>query len=280
MRILRLNKIELRTQIRSFRGLLLLACALFLLSVFPVYAQTGNVEIAKTYTLSESEEVQSGDIVSFNPATQQMTLSRAPGDRNTFGIVVFEPLLVLSSEDVDEVPVVRTGEAAVNVTAGNGSIEPGDFITTSSIAGKGIRADESHEYIVGVALEPYSGEESETGTISQGQIQVLLNIGTREQAIREIEEEEETEETAVTGISEATILNIIQYLLAAFIAVGSIYVAFKNFGPALRDGITSIGRNPLARSSIQSVVILNAVIIVLISAGGLLVSIAILLLPI
>ena len=229
-----------------------------------IYGQQDSLTIATTYIISE-DSVDSGDIVSFDRTTQLFRLAREAGDENLFGVVSQDPLLVLETEP-DGIPIVRSGETQVNVTVANGPIAAGDYITSSAIAGKGQRADSDHTYIIGVALEPFLGE-----TTPEGSVSVLLSVGTQEEA---------ASRAGTTGVTEATVLNIIQYVIAALIAIGSIYIAFKNFGPNIKDGIVSIGRNPLAKSSIQSMVILNAVLIVLISVGGLFIGVAILLLPI
>jgi len=243
----------------------------------------GGIEIAKTYVLEGTVPSQSGDIVVFNREKQEFILASIPGDEGLFGIVVDEPLLVLEVGN-GGVPIVRSGEALVNVTAINGAINAGDYVTSSSIPGKGKKADAGDTYIVGVALDSFSGESLEdpgdllgsAGAVNASSIRVLLSIGTQEQAAIQLLDEG----PKATGFTEATVLNIIQYFLAAFIAVGSIYIAFKNFGPNIKDGIVSIGRNPLAKSSIQAMVVLNVVLIALIGIGGLFIGLAILLLPI
>lgn len=241
-----------------------------------VFAQ-GGFEIARTYVITSAIEPQFGDIVVFDRNAQQFVLASSPADENLFGVIVEDPLLVLESDN-GGLPIVESGEAVVNVTAQNGAISAGDYITSSNLPGKGQKADDEHTYIVGIALEPFSGDLATTSsdTVVAGPIRVLLSIGTQEQAAEQFEEQRAEE----TGITEATLLNVIQYFLAAFIAIGSIYIAFKNFSPNLKDGLVSIGRNPLAKSSIQSMIVLNAVLIVLISLGGLAVGLIIILLPI
>ena len=258
------------------KQLFLIAVVALIVPLFVVEAQNDGVEIAKTYTVSESVSVEFGDILSFDSVTQSLNLSQTRGDQNIFGIAVENPLLVVTTEN-GGIPVVRSGEVLVNVSNNGGEIAPGDLITSSAIPGKGQKANESDEYIIGMALESFPNEDINDGeSVFVGTINVLLSIGTRQNALAELE----ITPPQASGVSEASLLNVIQYLLAAFIAVGSVYIAFKNFAPGMREGITSIGRNPLAKPSIQSMIILHSVIIVLISGGGLLVAIAILLLPI
>ena len=258
---------------------LLLFIAYFLF-IYPisVFAQTEGIEIARTYVISGSD-FQSGDIISFDRSSQQFRPASAPGDADLFGILVFEPVLVLTLDN-GGVPIVRTGEVEVNITTINGAITAGDYITSSTIVGKGQKASEHAPYVIGVALESFPASTdapSGADTVVGGSVRVLLSIGTKEQAAQILQQEEKPVDP---GITEATLLNVIQYFIAAFIAIGAVYIAFKNFGPNIKDGIVSIGRNPLAKSSIQSMVILNSVLIILVSIGGLFIGLAILLLPI
>ncbi len=57
-------------------------------------------------------------------------------------------------------PIALVGRVPVNVTDENGSIAVGDFITTSSTAGKGMKATEAGR-VIGMALSSFSGSEGQ-----------------------------------------------------------------------------------------------------------------------
>lgn len=260
----------------------------FLLSTGFAYAQ---VDVAVTYPIALSEEAQSGDIISFRKDGQRFERSAAVSDAEIFGIIAEDPLLVLEMEGANA-PIVRTGEARVNVVSSGGAIAAGDVITSSTVPGKGQRAREEDRYVVGTALEPFpsSGSPEEL----TGSIRVLLSIGDRMEGGGgagsggffggigggRVGGGSGSGAGGGGGSEPVSALKIIQFVLAAFIGVGSIYFAFRHFGQNLKEGITSVGRNPLAKAPIRSMVVTNAALILLICALGLFASIAVFLIPI
>ena len=249
------------------------------------HAQLSNSSIARTYTVSGAQPV-SGDLISLDRTSQELHLSSVVGDSTLFGAVVSNPVIILRSAGAD-VPIVTSGEVLVNVTTIAGAIAPGDLITTSSIAGKGQLATSTDAFIVGMALAAFPSATSTPvaghGSVVGGSIPVLLEIGPYPATAHPAGAQSSgTSATAAAGKSAAVIgvSTFFRYLLAAIVAIGSIVVAFKNFGASINDSIISVGRNPLAKSSIQSMVILNALLIALVSAGGLFIGFAILFLPI
>jgi len=240
----------------------------------------GTTNIVSTYEVLD-EDISYGDIVSYAKESDTYVLSSERSDKNLFGVVIEKPI-ILHKRAVGSVPITESGETLINVTTVNGPIYAGDVLTSSSIPGKAQRADETDEFVVGVARESFFGIGTTTIIISDtgegiplGQIKAVLSIGPASNLSKLVE-------TAGTDVrfNEATVLNIIQYLVAAFVAVGSVYIAFHNFMPNINEGIISIGRNPRAKSSIQSMVVLNSVLIILVSVAGLALSVAIILLPI
>lgn len=249
------------------------------------YAQLSNSSIARTYVISGTQPV-SGDLISLDRTSQTLHISNVTGDSTLFGVMVFNPVITLRSAGAD-VPIVTSGEAVVNVTTLGGVISPGDLITTSSIAGKGQLASSTDAFVVGMALAAFPSATSTRvagkGSVVAGSIPVLLEIGPYPNPTRGTS----TPSPVVPGLVSASksssgvsVPTFLRYLLAAIVAVGSIVVAFRNFGSSINDSIISVGRNPLAKSSIQSMVILNAALIALVSAGGLFIGFAILFLPI
>lgn len=232
-------------------------------------------EIASLYSVTD-QNVTFGDIISLNQQTGTYQRARVTGDAYMFGVAVQNPVLLYrTGTSTDNIPVVGKGEVPVNVTTLGGPIRIGDYITSSSIPGKGQRAGSDAKFILGIAQESFGSGDGESTTTPTGAVVSVGNIAAKLQI-----GPHPGEKSGMAGVTEATILNVIQYIVAAFVAVGSVYIAFRNFGPNLREGVESIGRNPLARSSIQSMVVFNAVLIILVSLGGLLLGIVIIQLPI
>ncbi len=243
--------------------------------------------------------VNNHDIISYNSTDDTYIPSRHFADESMLGVVVDDPVFYMG-EDATVAssvrPVIRFGEAIVNVSTVGGEIKAGDIITTSEIPGNGQRADkENTPYILGFALDnmvlnggeiTYGGKNVKLGTVS-----VALRIGpyiTKEGAkfITTGKEELDTLTNVVNegGVASANVKNIgpfkvFRFLLAAIVAISSIIISITRFGDAFREGVVSIGRNPLARSQIHSVLLWNTLLIILVSGVGLSVAVAIILFP-
>ncbi len=243
-----------------------------------VYAQPYGAAIATTHIILNGNP-QPGDIVSFDKITKTFHLARIPGDKDAFGVVVKNPILLLS-DNSPGFPIVTSGEVSVNVTTENGPIKAGNYISPSSVPGKGVRATVSDPYIIGTAISSFPGISSSTQTqantkkIYKGSIQMLFYrrvnplVAVVQQTPQSVE------------IGKNIIFHIVKYILASLVAVGTVYVAFRASGSSMRSGIISIGRNPLAKSSIHSMLILNTIMIILISAVGLVAALALVFLPV
>ena len=242
-----------------------------------VAAREDVTAIAKTYSVVG--DPVSGDLVSFDRSTQAFVPSRVVGDPDLFGVVVANPLVVLRTM-ASGTPIMNTGEARVNVTTINGGIAAGDYITSSTIAGKGEKSTRAGDTVVGVALEPFPLASSgvnvrDDGPVYSGAISVLLSVGPRPSTTGGTMGTPGVPGRSVTGLN-TPVANVLKYLLATLVVVGSIYVAFRNFGSNLRDSIVSVGRNPLAKPAIQSMVVINTILVVVVTAVGLFIGLMIL----
>lgn len=275
-----------RTPVIVTAGFIVSLASLFV-GVIPsvAYAQFSDTTIAKTYVISGGV-AEFGDLISFDRTTQTFHLAQEINDPNLFGVVVTSPAIVLRTS-TEGVPLVNSGEVYMQVTTVNGPISAGDYITSSPIPGKGQKADPSTSFVVGTALDSFPAVSTgtstaavSTSTVDGASIRVLLAIGPKSV---------DTEGSSGTGdatgdpASNVNILGVstplatlIKYMLAALVVVGSIYVAFRNFGSNMKDSIISVGRNPLAKASIQSMVVLNTVLIVFVSIAGLFIGLLIL----
>ncbi len=264
------------------RVLLLLLCCVSLPGVViftmfsAVHAQSSIAEnITITYPIQA--EYSSGDIIVRDRESNVLRPVERPDASNMFGVVAEQPLVVFQIDE-ESVPVVRSGQAEVNVVAEGGVISVGDPITSSSIPGHGKKAGSDDLYQVGVALESF-GEDG----IEAGSILIDINIGRINPFIDEerVQEDDDEETVAPMTLFESLRLDIIaRYFIAALIAIGSILGSFRYFGANLAAGVTSVGRNPMAKNSIRRLMFMNILAIVLISLGGVALSIFVLILPI
>ena len=195
-------------------------------------------------------------------------------------------------------PVVRYGEVLVNVSTLGGDIKAGDIITTSPIPGvaqRTVPVDAS--YILGFALESmtlnderteYEGKEIHFGTVP-----ITLRIGpylTKEgvefvasgkeyDTIIENLKNNEAYKDVVLDQDAISAFKVFRYALAALVAITALIVSVSRFGDTFKQGVVSIGRNPLARTQIRSILFWNVLLIVLVTGAGLGIAAAIILMP-
>jgi len=255
---------------------------IFVLTSGFVTAQVGGYGIPSTYEVS-GNNVVTGDIVSFNPTLNIYEATKIEKDENMYGVVDTTPIAVFRS-GVNKLPIVQLGEVSVNVIIANGLIKIGDSITSSQIEGKGQKATEGEGYILGIALESFDGTVGSTtvfynGTeVVVGAVRALLSIGPH----LDSQDSPTTPATIFvreTAATETGLETIFRYITAALFALGTLFVVLKTFGPNIGKGVVSIGRNPLAKSSIQAMVVFNVILILAISVASFIISLLIIFLP-
>lgn len=277
-------------------------CFLGILSV-----QIQNVNALQDYATIASPVLVEGvvnnhDVISYGSEENVFRASRSFADESMFGVIVDDPVLYMDSQTFSDErarPVVRYGEVIVNVSTLGGDIEAGDIITTSIIPGvaqKTVPVDAS--YILGFALEAvtlngesvvYDGREIFFGTVP-----ITLRIGpylTKEgvafvasgkdydsilEDLKNSGVGAYTEEVDKNAISA---FKVFRYALAALVAITALVVSVSRFGDTFKQGVVSIGRNPLARSQIRSILFWNVLLIVLVTGAGLGIAAAIILMP-
>lgn len=259
--------------------LLILLFGFFALMPAPAYAQESRgIEVTSVYEVADKDAV-SGDILK---ATDKGLVRTNIGfDNKMFGIIQDQPLLVYRTE-IPGKPVIRSGVAEVNVTTLNGSIKYGDYITSSTVAGKGQKALESG-YTLGMALAAFTGEGAQTIDGPRGKVE----IGKIPVAVR-IEYTELTNPrfagrlfgfigTAfLENVSDPKqIGNVVRFVAAGLVILLSFTFGFLTFSRSIAKSIEALGRNPLAKSTIQLTMIINIVLLVVTGVVGIIASILI-----
>ncbi len=249
-----------------------LLLSLFLLSfhLSTAYAQVTSSGIAQTIPVSDTD-AKDGDILcTYSEGIRRCNRSYDP---STYGVLSENPAAELTDTEVENGrPVVKEGLTQVRVSASNGAIEKGNFITTSETDGVGQKATENG-YVLGVAIDDYAPDQTD----QIGTIQVVLNIhpattqaGARGNLLQFIRK------GVTVPIFEP--LESLRYLLAVIIVIVSFTLGLVYFGRASRTGIEAIGRNPLAKRVIQLTVLLNIVLTIVIVLVGLAIAYLILIL--
>ena len=220
-------------------------------------------QIATNVEVSDAA-ASAGDLLSI---TVDNTLVRSSSayDQNLFGVIAEDPAVVLNAETSTTKPVIYEGEVRVKVSTSNGNIEVGDFITSSTEAGVGQKSSEEG-MVVGKALASFS--DSTPGTIP-----ILLNIQYQSIGVGGGGSFDELwgNLAALTsaGLAESDSFQLLlRYLFALIMGLLSFSFGFYFAARAIRTGLVAIGRNPLAKDTIQSGMFINLFTVVLLSMSG------------
>lgn len=242
-----------------------------------VMAQNLQFNIARTIFIEDKNAVD-GDLVSLSTKQESLLRSAKTSDERMFGVLVANPVMVYRT--LSTLPVARDGDAMVNVTTLGGAIAVGDYITSSGIAGKGQKAEGIAGYMIGIALNSFDGKGAKTSADFQGKkypmgrIKVSIGIGPASPVVTKAA-------GGILGtlkqIATAVVFNIstskqseriIRYILAVLIAIVIFYISYRTFGSNVTKGIEAIGRNPLAKGSIQAMITLNIILLVISCLSG------------
>jgi hypothetical protein len=121
----------------------------------------GGSDLAEMYL--SNEKLEPGDVVAISsPVNNMLELANSSlTNTETLGIIATDPGIILGLKPGDdhggnEYPVSLAGRIPTKVSTENGPINPGDFITLSSVPGVAMKATNSGN-VLGQALEGYSG---------------------------------------------------------------------------------------------------------------------------
>ncbi len=128
-----------------------------------------------------ADALEPGDVVVIAPGADQLSVvkSTAAYDQKVVGVVSGDPAIRVTEYLGDpeqehkfprpnQFPVSVAGRVSIKVSAENGPIQPGDYLTSSSTPGVAMKATKKGA-VVGKALESHSGE-------SAGQIKMLADV--------------------------------------------------------------------------------------------------------
>ncbi len=251
---------------------ILLALSFLFLVLFPVtcnlfttYAQTPGIEVTSVYEVTDTEAVE-GDILS---ATEKgLALSKITSDTKIFGVIQDTPVLLFRETMTNGKPIIRSGVAQVNVTSAGGPIKYGDYITSSTTPGKGQKSPGSGT-VLGIALAVFDGSGS-------GKIPVAIKIEAVGVG---------TIPSKLFGLIGTAFLQnvqdpkqfaqVIRYIAGGLVVLLSFTFAFLTFSRSIGKSVEALGRNPLAKSTIQLSMIINIALLVVTGLIGIIASILI-----
>ena len=139
----------------------LIICSLASLLMFSVPAYAQNILSSGTAIgLHINGPVANGDIVT--TSSNEYTLSTSPYDPQIFGVVSIHPAVYLKNTTApDDTPVISSGVVLVRVSSQNGNIKAGDYITSSTMPGVGVKAVDNG-YVLGLAEQNYTSSDPKT----------------------------------------------------------------------------------------------------------------------
>lgn len=229
-----------------------LTAFLFLLLFFPLpaFAQNNNIEVTSVYQIADKDASEGDILVSTDKGLVRATVA---SDSKLFGVLQAKPIVVFRNGDPEAKPVIRSGIATVNVTDAGGPIKYGDYITSSTTAGKGQKASGSG-YVLGIALGSFDGK-AKTGTVP---IAIKIESTGISQSRFTSQLFGFVGSSLLTNISDPKNLGmIIRYIAAGLILIISFTFGFLTFSRSIVKSIDALGRNPLAKSAIQFSMVIN-----------------------
>jgi len=220
-----------------------------------VRAQSNDFNAAYSYNVVDPQ-ASDGDILMYTE--KGLVRANSAYTSGVFGVLQNNPVIVIELGDNQDQPVVKSGITMINVTNINGPIKKGDYITSSTVPGKGQRADKSG-YMLGVAMAESEGDN--------GKIPVSLDIkyvdlySILSPAANKFLKSLDNILLASTQDPEQ-FTRLVRYLAAAIIVLGAFIISFLTFSRSMTNSVEAIGRNPLARNSIYFSLVINIIVAV------------------
>lgn len=225
---------------------------------------------------SSDESLQKGMLVSLKDGDNSKVVALSDKNSGRFkGVVVDKndsPVTI--SDDSHKIFVASSGPYEVIVTDENGSIKKGDYISISSTAGIAAKANETQDFVIGVASGDFKGTGDSVGSNSKkanvGRILVDINFGKnpgRKTTDNKVP-------TALKKISQTIAdkpVSTIRIYLGVFIFVVAALITGLMLYSGVRNTVVSIGRNPLSKGTIYRglfQVVLLALIIFIVGLFG------------
>jgi hypothetical protein len=202
--------------------------------------------------------------------------------QNMFGVTVNRnslPLTISNGDLENEVFVAVSGTYNVLVNTQGGEIKSGDYLTMSALNGVAMKAGTDESTVLGRANAPFNGKGVTLGSAtlkdSTGKDNKTVYIGTIPVTIN-IQRNPNTKSTKANvpdflervgqAIAEKEVSPIRIYLSMG-IAVICLIAAIVVLYAGIRNGVISIGRNPMSRKSIFKAilqVVLTSILILVI----------------
>ncbi len=247
----------------KYKKLVLVSLAVFSILLPAALSAKGFAQDVTRGYLTENQ-LQNGMIVKLS-SKDKSKVEALPSDKITdmLGVIVSQgdsAVSVSTVGDNQQVFVATYGRYNVLVSNQGGSIKSGDFITISSVAGVGMKADSGQSIIIGKAADNFDGKTNTQGSmvlktsngermIGFGRIQVDVAVGRNpsfapnDNGVPTFLAKAAKIVTSNPVTPARIYASLIVLILSTFIAGGLLYAG-------VRSALIAIGRNPLAKKSI------------------------------
>lgn len=234
------------------------------LIALPVMAATYGGGSVQSY--SADAPFDSGTIVQLTGKnSDRVKIATQAQLANMFGVTVDRSQLALTLSNSDlqnETFVAASGTYNVLVSTQGGSIATGDYVTLSSVNGVAMKASDKEKTVFGRAGASFDGKGvtlgttklkdtsgKETQTVTLGSIPVTIDIKRNPNEKSTKANVPEALERIGQAIAEKEVSPIRIYLSMGITAI-SLIAAIAVLYSGVRNGMISIGRNPMSKKSI------------------------------
>jgi hypothetical protein len=236
----------------------------FLAVYFFSYSIVSAASIISQGFLTNSK-IPEGSIVSLKKNTTD-TVEPASIDNvnNMLGVVIdsTNPPVTLSNNQNNQAQIATTGVEKVLVSDINGNVNVGDSITSSPIAGVGMKAT-SNTRVIGVAQDSfpnstakkqsYKDKAGQSHNVSLGEIPILVNVADFFK-----QPDKTVIPQAIQSIANALAgkkVNSLPIIISIAIFIVTLIVVVSIIYSMIHSSIISVGRNPMSQSAVYRNVI-------------------------
>lgn len=214
-------------------------------------------------TLSETffagETLPRGAVVALSSQFEDTVIAASASEtKQVLGVVNADNESSISIRKKDgAVDVALAGNVFTLVSDINGSINQGDTVVVSWIEGVAMRADGEGYAAIGIAQEdfdPTSATEYGMVDTPEGERSARVDsivVRLLDRSAAEADKEERNGIAATVSLAVGKNVSFLRIVIATGIFVATLVVSGAFVSSSLRGGFISIGRNPMASSSIQ-----------------------------
>lgn len=219
-----------------------------------VYAQSSSTISQSFKTGSVNDDIVSGALVNTKINGNTIELATLSTANRLVGIVDSNSLVSIS-EGGQEVKVVLSGTTNVLVSDINGTVKSGDKITTSPIAGVGMKATLDGQ-IVGTAQDSFRPATTRSVTDRDGKRHdvrlgyVSAQIGITAYQVPGSNFLPPFIQSTANSIAGQPV-SLVRILVCSVLLILGFLTVFLLVYTSVRSAITSLGRNPLAARAIR-----------------------------